>query len=1052
MKNIFTKKLHLVLLLFLFTFSNKIFATLTPGDIAIIGYKGEPLGEAINSSFEFTFILLTNIPANEPTISFTDRGWINNAFSTKTLADGIIKWTPTQAYPAGTIIKVTVNGAVNSAGPQVPPSFTSTNANFTAQTTLNTGWNNTNPNPGNTIVSSSGGDQILVYQGTELAPTFIYGFTNTASETVHPTPATWASPGVANAATNSELPAGLTNGTTAVAHTNDANTPTAQTRNATNGWSLDNLVFTGPFVGNKAAMLTNIGTLTNWNGSEGAPTTINITPGGGSIPTTLAVSNIVVTDASSNAITNGGPASAGNNTSFGTVCVNGGQVSKTYTIKNAGFADLTLTGTPKVVVGGAGASSYSVTLQPTSPIVSGGSITVTVMFDPTSATNLLATLSIANNDATKNPFVINISGNGASPDATISAATTVCQGSPLTLSAPNVAGNTYAWAGNGVAATNTFINNAIPVANGGLTYTVTVTDAIGCTATGSKTVTVYVQPVVDAGNTQTICKGETATLKATCIMNVNAFLNGTSQVPSNASTATGLVYGTFNPITNQLNITITYTGLTGGNPTGAHIHGPAAVGINAGVLVTLSGFPAATSGTFSYNGPLTPTDAASLMAGNTYVNIHNATFGGGEIRGQLSASCASTYTWNPGTLVGQTVVVSPAATQIYSLVLSNTATGCASIPATTTVNVNPVTLPSIASTVLTRTIIGNTLFKNNCEYMAKVAPGGASPVAGNVTVTEFVESTTFPYLKRHYEITPAIQGSGVITLYYTQADFNAYNAIATNLLKFPTGPSDNAGIANIQIIKYSGVSSPNDGLPAHYPVQTPTIIASPLITFNAASGLWELTFDVGSFSGFFTTTASNPLPVNLVSFTGKATEKGNLLTWKTANEKGFDRFEVEKSPLAPGGGISSQKFEKIGQITGNASENYEFLDTNALSRGWGATPALGSGGLYRLKMIDLDGKYSYSKIIAIDNKVENAIVGNFYPNPTAGKVYVDINTIEKGSWKITTFDVSGKVINTQSKILQKGLNKVDLEKLTFGVNFVSFENGAFNVIRKVVKE
>lgn len=255
MKNTFTKKGELILI-FLFTFSTKIFAALSPGDILVIGYNAEPLGNTVYTSFDFSFRLLVNIPANEPAITFTDHGWVAGAFTTNNIADGYLKWTPTQAYNAGTVIKVRVNTG---------NTFSSNNASFTAQSAVvSGGWSHP-------AISSSGGDQILIFQGTLTTPTFIFGFTSEASQAQIPTPGLWQASGGANGATNSELPPGLTNGTTAVGNTNNADLPIANTRNATNGWSFDNMYYTGPIGPNKAAMLATIGILTNWNGNETIP-------------------------------------------------------------------------------------------------------------------------------------------------------------------------------------------------------------------------------------------------------------------------------------------------------------------------------------------------------------------------------------------------------------------------------------------------------------------------------------------------------------------------------------------------------------------------------------------------------------------------------------------------------------------------------------------------------------------------------------------------------------------------------------------------------------
>lgn len=132
---------------------------------------------------------------------------------------------------------------------------------------------------------------------------------------------------------------------------------------------------------------------------------------------------------------------------------------------------------------------------------------------------------------------------------------------------------------------------------------------------------------------------------------------------------------------------------------------------------------------------------------------------------------------------------------------------------------------------------------------------------------------------------------------------------------------------------------------------------------------------------------------------------------------------------------------KLGEVKGDKNENYEFVDL---------TPA--SINYYRLKMLDLDGKYSFSKVIFIENNSEKAIVGQFFPNPSQGKSFVEINTLEKGDWNISSFDLTGKLINIETKILQKGLNKISVEKLNQGVNFIRFDNGKILEIRKIIKE
>jgi hypothetical protein len=105
--------------------------------------------------------------------------------------------------------------------------------------------------------------------------------------------------------------------------------------------------------------------------------------------------------------------SAEDDTDFGSVDITAGTVDHTFTIRNTGTAGLNLTGSPRVVVGGTDASDFSVTLEPTSPVASGGGTTTfTVRFDPSTAGVRMATISIANDDADENPYDFAIQGTG----------------------------------------------------------------------------------------------------------------------------------------------------------------------------------------------------------------------------------------------------------------------------------------------------------------------------------------------------------------------------------------------------------------------------------------------------------------------------------------------------------------------------------------------------------------------------------------------------------------------------------------------------------------
>jgi hypothetical protein len=154
--------------------------------------------------------------------------------------------------------------------------------------------------------------------------------------------------------------------------------------------------------------------------------------------------------------------------------------------------------------------------------------------------------------------------------------------------------------------------------------------------------------------------GIVAPLSPAAFKTYTGTLTGTAENPPNGSPGTGSVTVTVNTVTNTMRVQATFSGLTG-TTTASHIHCCAVAPANAGVATTTPsfvGFPlGVTSGTFdntfdmtqasSYNPAYvtanggTPAGAmAALFAGmdstQSYFNVHSSTFGGGEIRAQLT--------------------------------------------------------------------------------------------------------------------------------------------------------------------------------------------------------------------------------------------------------------------------------------------------------------------------------------------------------------------------------------------------------------------------------
>lgn len=125
------------------------------------------------------------------------------------------------------------------------------------------------------------------------------------------------------------------------------------------------------------------------------------------------------------------------------------------------------------------------------------------------------------------------------------------------------------------------------------------------------------------------------------------------------------------------------------------------------------------------------------------------------------------------------------------------------------------------------------------------------------------------------------------------------------------------------------------------------------------------------FNGAVYYSLGSPLPVTLVSFTGKAQAAGNLLKWQTASETNSAYFEVERS-------ADNQVFGPLGRVgaagTSAQQRPYAYLD-HAPSGQW----------YYRLRQVDLDGRSQYSPVVVVASQ-RGALA--YYPNPVVAKLYL----------------------------------------------------------------
>lgn len=320
-----------------------------------------------------------------------------------------------------------------------------------------------------------------------------------------------------------------------------------------------------------------------------------------------------------------------------------------------------------------GATSY--TWNPGA--LSGSSVVVT----PTTSTTYTVDGDNGTGCVTSQTVVVLISA----PSISISATSTVlCAPGPITLTASG--GSTYTW--SPVASLTASVTDSPTITT---TYTVTSDNGAGCIGTQTITVVVSTPPTLTvSASSSTICSGSTTTLSAsgasTYTWNPGA-LTGTTAVVSPTSTTTYTVDGD-----NGVGCVASETIIINVNPTPSLTITPSSTVLCSAGSVTLT---ASGSTTYTWNpgGAITasivdsPTitttytvssDNASGCIGTQTITVNvssmptitvaasSATICAGSTT-TLSASGASTYTWNPGALTGATVVVTPTASTTYTV-------------------------------------------------------------------------------------------------------------------------------------------------------------------------------------------------------------------------------------------------------------------------------------------------------------------------------------------------------------------------------------------------
>lgn len=254
-----------------------------------------------------------------------------------------------------------------------------------------------------------------------------------------------------------------------------------------------------------------------------------------------------------------------------------------------------------------------------------------------------------------------------------------------------------------------------------------------------------------------------------------------------------------------------------------------------------------------------------------------------------------------------------------------------------------------------------------------------------------------------------VYASGTVTFIGTKPDGTTVSATKT------ITPLNNTGTGWHQGINFTGTALENVQLIA--------------LSFLLPSNLSY--FSIDDFN--FTTSSATVLPVRLLSFTGKNVENYNLLEWQTAEETQNEGFEIERS-------TNATSFERIGFVKGaiesNDIKSYSFKDTQPLK----------NTSYYRLKQLDTNGKFSYSRTIAILTETSEKLL-MLYPNPTSDMLTIKTNDgVLKEAQLLST---SGNLL--AYKTAEPNDISFSLKELPVGTYFLLIAIDDYFVSKKIVK-
>ncbi len=224
-----------------------------------------------------------------------------------------------------------------------------------------------------------------------------------------------------------------------------------------------------------------------------------------------------------------------------------------------------------------------------------------------------------------------------------------------------------------------------------------------------------------------------------------------------------------------------------------------------------------------------------------------------------------------------------------------------------------------------------------------------------------------------------------------------------------------------------GVGDPGDGDMQEL-VETDNHIYASIRQSDLGRELWVINY-------------SSVLPLQLVEFKARLENEDALLIWRTTNEEATESFIIERS-------VDGVQFNAVGNVLSYnrpGTHSYQFTDP-------GVTALKASPVYYRLKQRDIDGRFTYSKIVSIAIAAKNSI--GLFPNPATSEINLSFIAERKEKIDLHIIDNTGRVVIKESVQVGTGKNTIhfDLYHLPAGVYYIKSPNRSFDVGLKFLKQ